>query len=161
MDPLVFQFLIPLGVAGLFLMLGLVVGGARERAHLADLDRREAALRAMPVSDLRAYPGEVDPALPPTMITGEVVIASDALKTWLASLRKIIGGELRGFERLLARARREAVLRVMEEAARQGYGGVCCLRLDTSDIGGNASNPGQGTPMAVVLASATAFRLRP
>ncbi len=90
------------------------------------------------------------------MIVKEVIIASDFLKSNLAKLRNIFGGEVYSFETLLERARREALLRIIEEAQSSGYNAICNLRMDTAEIGGNLSK--KGTAMASILASATAYR---
>jgi uncharacterized protein YbjQ (UPF0145 family) len=90
------------------------------------------------------------------MIVKEVVIASDYLKSFLAKLRNIFGGEVRSFETLLERARREALLRIIEEAQSNGYNAICNLRMDTAEIGGNLDK--KGAAMATILASATAYR---
>ena len=51
----------------------------------------------------------------------EVVVASDYLKSWLASWRKMFGGEMKSFRTLQERAKREAVLRLTEQAVAQGF----------------------------------------
>ncbi|MCU0961092.1 MAG: YbjQ family protein [Pirellulaceae bacterium] len=141
------------------LALGYFAGGYHERQHIASLEAREAALRHMVVTQLRSYPGWVPGDAPPRLIVAEAVIGSDFLKTFLASLRYLIGGEVRSFRSLLDRARREATLRVLEEAHAAGYNAICNLRLDSADIGGNAATSGQkGTVMAAILASATAYQ---
>jgi uncharacterized protein YbjQ (UPF0145 family) len=89
------------------------------------------------------------------MIVGESVIATDYLKTFLAGLRKIFGGELRSYQSLLVRARREALQRVVEEARRSGYNAICNVRLDGADVGGNSKR--RRVAMVCILASATAY----
>lgn len=141
-----------------FLALGYFAGGYHERKHIAALDAREAALRHMVVTQLRSYPGWVPGDLPPRLIVAEAVIGSDYLKTFFATWRKFIGGELRSFRSLMERARREATLRVLEEAHAAGYNAICNLRFDSADIGGSAVSSGRkGMAMAVMLASATAY----
>jgi uncharacterized protein YbjQ (UPF0145 family) len=93
------------------------------------------------------------------MLCGEAVISSDYLKTFLGSLRKIFGGELRSYRSLLERARREALQRVIEEAKSMGYNAVCNVRFDSSDIAG-ASGRNRGMVMVTILASATAYHCR-
>lgn len=140
------------------LALGYFVGGYHERRHLESLDAREAALRHMIVTQLRSYPGWVPGDTPPRLIVAETVIAADYLKVFLSSIRKLVGGELRSFQTLMERGRREATLRVLEEAHAAGYNAVCNLRLESADIGGNAvSSRKRGMVMAAMLASATAY----
>ena len=58
---------------------------------------------------------------------------------------------------LLERARREAVLRIQEEAKELGYDAVCNIRLETADVGGRGSNNKNKIVMASILASGTAY----
>jgi len=125
--------------AGL-LVLWWAIGRATERRHLQSLAAREAALGDFPVFSLKTPVGCVaDPTHPPMVVTGEAVIASDGFKTWVFSLRNLVGGESRTFTRLFDRARREAVLRMVEEAKAAGYNAICNVRFDSADIGGNAT----------------------
>lgn len=91
------------------------------------------------------------------MIVCEVVIATDYLKSFLAALKKLIGGEVKSYLSLVERARREAILRVLEEARRQGYNAVCNIRLVASDIGGSAHQR-KGAAMVTLIASGTAYQ---
>jgi uncharacterized protein YbjQ (UPF0145 family) len=138
------------------LLLGLLVGRAVERAHFRQLRRREAAVAHMLVTDIKTFPGGADPAHTPELIVGQAVIATDYLKSFLAGLRKILGGELKSYLSLMERARREALLRVLEQAQQSGFNAVCNLRLDTADIGGAMG--AKGTVMVSLVASGTAYR---
>ncbi len=145
------QLAIPLG----FVLLGLIVGQAVERAHFRQLSRREEAVAHMLVTDVKTFPGGVTARRSPEMIVNQAVIATDYLKSFLAGLRKILGGELTSYLSLMERARREALLRVLEEAREKGYDAVCNVRLDTADIGGAAT--ARGVVMVAVMVSATAY----
>ncbi len=149
--------LIYLGPPALFILLGLVVGTASERRHFRSLERREASLSSMLVTDLRAYSPDHDPSTRPSLVTGEAVIATDYLKTFLAGLRNMLGGEVRSYLTLVNRARREAMLRMLESARGMGYDAVCNVRLEPADIGGSSSSK-KGVPMAAMVASGTAYR---
>lgn len=150
----IFVFGIPL----VLLAIGLFVGGHMERRHFRSLEQREAATRDMIVTQVRSYPGYVPGEKPPQIIFAEVVIATDYLKTFLARLRNFFGGQVGSYQTMLVRARREAALRVLEQAHRQGYNAVCNIRLETADVGGNSVTQGKkGMVMAAILASATAY----
>ena len=149
------EALIQLLPFAILILLGLVVGKTTETRHLRRLDQREQALVDMLVTDIRSFPGGVDVAKPPTMVFGQAVIATDYLKSFLAKLRKILGGELKSYRSLMTRARREATLRMMEEAHAQGYNAVCNLRLDSADIGGMAGR--RGVAMVEAFATGTAY----
>ena len=146
----------------LLLVMTFFVGRAVEKQHCADLDAREAGLRrdGLVMNDLKAPPDAL-PDRPGMLVTGEVTIASDYLKNFLAALRKLIGGHVKSDQTLVDRARREALLRMCEEAWAEGYNGVCNVRIVSADIGGNAhSKTNKGSAMVTVLASGTAYRRR-
>ena len=138
------------------LCLGLFVGRYRERSHFRDLDFREAASSDMLVTELRTFPGGVSPEACPFLLVSEVVIATDYLKSFLAGLRNIFGGEMRSYRTLMERARREAILRITEQAREAGCDAVCNVRLETADIGGSTSR--RKAAMCSVIASGTAYR---
>ncbi len=145
---------------GLFvflLLLGLVVGGMTERNHFRRLREREVQTQDILVTQIRSFPAYAAVGPPPTMLVAEVVISSDYLKSFLARLRKIFGGEIRSVGTLLERARREVLLRIKEQARDQGYNAVCNVRLETADISGRGSNSKNKVIMAALLASATAY----
>jgi len=116
------------------LLLGFTVGGFVERAHFKRLDEREVALRYMLVTDLKNPPQGLS-ARSCGLVVGEVVIGSDYFKTVAAKLKSLFGGELRTFQTLLTRARREALLRMMECAKQMGANGVINVRFESSNIG--------------------------
>jgi uncharacterized protein YbjQ (UPF0145 family) len=95
----------------------------------------------------------VDPA--PSLIVTEVVIASDYLKSWFAQWRNLFGGEVRSFQTLQTRAKREAVVRLTQSAIDQGFNAMCNVRIESVDVGGALTK--RKTPMAAVLATATAY----
>lgn len=141
-----------------FLMtIGFVAGGATERAHFKRLDERGEANRGFIVTQLKTYPGGSTGSPPPQLFMAEAVISSDYLKTFLAGIRKFFGGEMRSYQSLLERARREALMRIIEQASEAGYDTACNLRYESADIGG-ATNPQKTVTMVAVLATATAYR---
>ena len=107
--------LLSLAITAGFILLGYLVGRAREAKHLADLDRREAAAAGVTVVDVKRIPPGFA-AGGGRLVMGEVVIATDYFKSFMAMLRNIVGGEVKTYQTLLSRARREARLRMIEEA---------------------------------------------
>jgi uncharacterized protein YbjQ (UPF0145 family) len=53
-----------------------------------------------------------------------------------ASLKSIVGGELKGMTKMLAEGRQHAQQRLEEEAAGKGADAVVAFRFDTSELGG-------------------------
>ncbi len=150
--------LLQIGIPILLLLLTWFTGKLIDRRHLANLSAREQALGPFSVTTLRRIPADADPATPPTLVAGEVSLATDYLKRFFAGFRALIGGEVKCFRLLLVRARREALMRMLEEARRQGYDAVYNVRYETADIGGN-QNP-RGTKMVALLVYGTAYRTR-
>lgn len=137
------------GIPALLVIVGLVAGRIAERKHLRNLAHREQRMADMLVTDIRSFPGGAEADTGATLVMGQAVIATDYLKTWLARLRKVVGGELRSYQSLMLRARREAVLRMLERARESGYDAVCNVRLNTAPI----SRAG----MVEVMATGTAY----
>ena len=121
------------------LVVGGLVGRARERRHLSELDEREAALAHILVVDLRTPPSGRRIADGAAMVSGNVVVGTDYFKQFAAGLRNLVGGEVRSLNPVLERARREARLRMVEEATRVGATMVVNVRFETSTISLNAS----------------------
>jgi uncharacterized protein YbjQ (UPF0145 family) len=135
------ELLVPLIPFLLLLALGYGVGSWRERTHLADLARREAAYQDIRVTNLKRVT-ETHSVRSVGFVSGEAVIASDYFKSFAAQLRNVVGGEVRAFESLMSRARREATLRMLEQARGLGATEVWNLRLATSNIrSGQSRNP--------------------
>ncbi|MEM8866066.1 MAG: heavy metal-binding domain-containing protein [Planctomycetota bacterium] len=151
------ELIINLGIFVFLLALGFFAGTTTERRHFRRLEEREEENRGFVVTQLKTFPGGsvVSPA--PQIFMAEAVIASDYLKTFLSGIRKFFGGELKSYESLLERARREALLRIIDQARAAGYDTACNLRYETADIGG-ATNPKKGVVTVAVIATATAYR---
>jgi uncharacterized protein YbjQ (UPF0145 family) len=139
----------------LMLGLGLFVGRTVELRHFRSIVERETQMSDMLVTQMKSFPCAVEGPQAPKMIVKEVVIAADYLKSFLAGLRNIFGGEVKSFQRMQDRAHREVVLRIMEQARSEGYNAICNVRVEHADIGGNANT--RKMAMAAVLASATAY----
>jgi uncharacterized protein YbjQ (UPF0145 family) len=116
------------------LVIGGLLGRVAEQRHVKRLEEREARLAGFPVTDLNALPPGATAARG-RMVLGEAVIASDYLKTFLAGLRGLVGGEVRTYQTLLTRARREARLRMIEQAVAEGAMAVVNIRYETSRVG--------------------------
>jgi uncharacterized protein YbjQ (UPF0145 family) len=140
-----------------FVMLGWLAGSNAERRHFKNLSKREAACEDMALTNLKSFPHGTDPEVHAMIITAEVVIASDYLKNLLAKIRKFFGGELRAYHSLMNRARREAILRMLEQARSHGYNAVCNIRVNLVDISGASSGGQMG--IVVVMISGTAYRI--
>src|SRR3954468_13430309 len=52
-----------------------------------------------------------------------------------ASLKSLVGGELKGMTKMLAEGREHAVERLIEEAEQKGADAIVAFRFDTSELG--------------------------
>jgi uncharacterized protein YbjQ (UPF0145 family) len=149
--------LVDLGVPLFLLALGYVAGTLAEQSHYKSIRLRELRLRRMPTTNLRRPPPHwrVERV---ALVAGSTVVSVDYFKRFLAQLRSFFGGRVRAYESLLDRARRESVLRMKEEAARQGYDAVINVRLESSQIASPLRGD-RGTAGVEVLAFGTALAL--
>jgi len=144
---------IPVGL----LLLAYAVGSAVEGRHYRSLRARELRSRSFPVLTLRAPPADwrIEGI---ELVSGSVVVSLDYFKRFLAGLRLLVGGRIASYETLLDRARREAVLRVKEDAFARGCHAVINLRLETARLNRTLGSEG-GTAGVEIVAYGTALKL--
>ncbi len=147
----ILQLLVPV----FLLILAFFVGRHVEKSHFRRLERAEASLRHILRTNLKSFPAitlsTTNPDKPAaTMVAGNVVIASDYLKTFLANLKNFFGGELKSYETLMERARREATLRMIRRAEEMGYNAICNIRMEFSSIGG-MSKKGKSAMVEIIV----------
>jgi uncharacterized protein YbjQ (UPF0145 family) len=70
------------------------------------------------------------------LVTGSVVVSEDYFKRVVSGLQSLFGGRLRAYESLLDRARREAVLRMKQEARDKGAKMIINVKFQTFSIPG-------------------------
>lgn len=115
------------------LALGYGFGRYAEKRHYKSIIKRE--------DEWRHIPAVASKIIPPgskfsesQVVMGSVVISVDYFKRFIASLRNIVGGRVRSYESLVDRARREAILRMKEQASQLGADLVFNVKLETSSI---------------------------
>ena len=145
--------LIQLGIFLLLLAAGYLFGRRAERRHYASIFEREEQLRHLLVLNER-FPPEGMVGHRTDMVCGSVVISVDYFKTVVAGLRNLVGGNISAYESLLDRARREAILRMQEQAASIGAEAVINMKFETARVSGNAA---QALGSVEVLAYGTAL----
>ncbi len=137
----------------LLLALGYVFGRRAEHKHYRSIVAREERLRDVVVTTERLPdPDYLQHDF--DLVAGSVVVSVDYFKMVAAGLRSLIGGRLRAYESLLDRARREAILRMQEQARALGAELVINTKFETSQVSGQA---GQGIGSIEVLAYGTAL----
>lgn len=117
----------------LLLLLGYLVGSSLESKHFASIRVREAQFQSLPTITFETMPAgwRVESS---ALASGNVVVSLDYFKRMLTGLRALIGGRIRALEPLLDRGRREAVLRMQQQAVQMGYEAVINVRLETSQL---------------------------
>lgn len=138
------QFAIPI----FLIVLGLMTGKYIERRHFQKLGQKEAELGGIFICNLRQIPKDI--AVEECfMVTGSVVIATDYFKVFAASLRNLFGGEIKSYQSLMTRARREAMVRLLSNAQELGCESVWNIRFETSTIHGNRKKRAGGVEVLV------------
>ncbi len=73
------------------------------------------------------------------VVTGSTVRAKHIGRDIMASLKNIVGGELKGYTELLQDARQEAMDRMVEQARSVGANAVINIRFATSSVAQGAA----------------------
>ena len=134
------------------LAIGFFAGRALETRHYASIRAREKEMSSVLTFGTR-LPPDLGNRQECHLVTGCVVISSDYFKKFVLGLRNLVGGRSRGYETLLDRGRREAMLRMKEEARRLGCSLVVNVKFESTSISGNRG----GVPAFEILAFGTAL----
>ncbi|PCI59991.1 MAG: hypothetical protein COB37_10165 [Kordiimonadales bacterium] len=118
-----------IGIGG----LGWLIATLYERRHNKQMAEREALLGDIKISTTKHIGSN---AASGVMIYGSVVVAHDFFRTLIIQFRKIIGGNIKAYERLVVRGRREALIRLREDARLRGFDRVVNVRYGSSRISG-------------------------
>lgn len=73
------------------------------------------------------------------LVSGSTVRAKHVGRDFMASLKNLVGGELKGYTELLEDARRQAKQRMIAQAEELGANAVINVRFNTSSIAQGAS----------------------
>jgi len=135
--------------------LGFIAGSIAESRHYRSIREREGKLLKLPaVTSKNLTDPEVEIAQS-HLVAGSVVVSVDYFKRILASFRNIFGGEVKTYLTLIDRGRREAILRMKEQARTADI--ILNLRIETSVIGQTA-NRKNSVGSIEVLAYGTAVK---
>ena len=145
------------------LLLGIGgIGMWLDKEHEKEIVYRRAQVGHVLVSDLRSFPGrDASAGSPFELLSGEVVLSANRLITFFGRIKQLFGGELRSFHGVITRARQEALLRLMEQAAERGFDAVANVRLEAVDVAGVTVNAQKSKKQGLyvgVIAYGTAYR---
>lgn len=148
--------LIQLGLPLLFLGFAFFLGNWVAKRHDLELARRGEKVTHIACSDFSDLRAADPRAAPPALITAEITMGIDHFRGFLGKLKNIIGGEVKSYQKTLDRARREALMQLMEAALAAGHNRIANLRMEFVDISGNA-NLAKKASMVTILAYGTAW----
>jgi len=117
---------------------GYTVGRIAERRHYRSIVAREKDMANVMVFTNRFPP--LTQLASQALVTGSVVVSEDYFKRVVSGLQSLFGGRLRAYESLLDRARREAVLRMKQEARDKGAKMIINVKFQTFSIPGRNPN---------------------
>ena len=73
------------------------------------------------------------------VVSGSTVRAKHAGRDIMASLKNIVGGELKGYTELLEESRNQAIERMKSQAAQMGANAIINVRFSTSAVAAGAA----------------------
>ena len=115
------------------LILGYGFGRLAEKRHYKSIFKRERKYQELLVFSLKTPPEGLT-VTDSNLVTGSVVVSIDYFKKFVAGLRMLIGGRLRSYETLVDRGRREAILRMKEQALLLHADSIVNVKVETSSI---------------------------
>ncbi len=116
--------------------VGYISGTILEKHHLTSIREREEQMVSLPTIMLKK-PLHEEGIKEVKLVGGSVVISIDYFKKIVASLANLFGGNIATYETLVDRARREAILRMKEDA--KDASEIINIRIETSSISKNAN----------------------
>jgi len=121
----------------LLLVLGYIFGTISEKRHFTSIRKREEELKELPTIMLKRplNPKDIKNC---KLVNGSVVISIDFFKKFVATLVNLFGGNISSYESIVDRARREAIIRMKEDAGNASE--IINIRIATSSVSQNAKN---------------------
>ena len=115
-------------------VIGWLIATWFERRHFKSMSEREIPLQGIKVNNAKRISSCEPEGV--TLLIGSVVVAHDYFRTLIIFLRRLIGGNIKPYEKLVERGRREALIRLKEEAELRGIDKVINIRFTTSSVTG-------------------------
>ncbi len=151
------ELAIQVGALVVFLISSYGIGSWIEARHYKKIQQNEDAFADLIVTNLTTLPNhQIEDSM---LVLGNVVISLDYFKRFIASLRMLFGGRLVAYEPLLDRARREAILRMKEQARINGCDLIINFRMETSRLANDNQQRNNSTAGVEILVYGTAIKL--
>ncbi len=119
--------------AGFLLLIGIIFGSMNERNHFARIEKAEVELSDIKIFNIKTLPDNLEKG--GALVSGNVVIAVDYFKVFIAGFIMLFGGRMSAYEKMMERARREALIRMQREAKRLGADAIYNTRVEFSAVG--------------------------
>ncbi|WP_072681124.1 YbjQ family protein [Arcobacter sp. LA11] len=132
------------------IILGFIFGSIAERRHFTSIKKREEEYLFLPIHTFKR--ATIENINEVKLVSGNVVVSIDYFKQFFAALVNFFGGNIQTYETLLDRARREAILRMKEQALDSKE--IANVKVETSSISKNAKG---GVGSVEVIAYGTAI----
>lgn len=127
MDGLIFKIAITL----VLFFIGWGFGRFIEQKHLKELLENEQRLSHIGIDTNKFQTSDFQGQL----ISSNVVISHDYFKYIIAQIQNFFGGRLTTYESVVDRTRREAIVRLKQQAENLGAKKIMGLRLSTTELG--------------------------
>ena len=137
------------------LSIGYFIGKDIERKHFMSILQRERDLSHIVAFSAKKVPDTFSNQF---LVKGSVVVSSDYFKQFMSAWRMFFGGRMQSYETMLERARREAVLRMKQEAEYGNAHAIFNVKLETSVLSDQSSQNG-AIGVVEILAYGTAGQL--
>ena len=153
MDELLLESAFNFGIPAVLIVVAYFAGSLIERRHFRRIIKKENELRDILAFAVRRVPKDLVLSKP-RLVCGSAVISVDYFKKFAAGLRGIIGGRIGTYESLFERARREAIVRMKDDARHHGGNMVLNVKLETARI---YAGGGRATVSVEAVAYGTAY----
>ncbi len=115
----------------IFLSVCYFIGKSREQKHYKSIIERETALKNKPFVTFEKKILTDKKIESADLVSSSVVIGCDYFREFLANLRNIFGGNVSTYESIMDRCRREAILRIRQEALNKKADIVVNVKIET------------------------------
>lgn len=134
------------------LVVTWLIGTIGAKRHLARIRDMEQKLSHIHVFAAEQAPPQAE-RYESKLVMASVVVSLDYFRRFVESLMQLVGGRMRFYENLLDRARREAMIRLKQEAAEIGAKRIFNVELQTAHVFTRAKN-GEGSFEIIIYGTA-------
>lgn len=139
----------------LCLVICYITGNRIEKNHYKNIKEREIKLYKSPCITFEKNVSNSAKIVQSYLVSSSVVIGCDYFKAFLAGLKNLFGGNVSAYESVLDRGRREALLRIREDAFKNRASAVINVKIDTIMLDPIGT---KGHPKVCITAYGTAIR---